>query len=64
MWIKKIYKYFGNTNASLDNVYDIEKVMIISKVNKTNPLSDDLSSFFITILSAIHSGKEVTDECL
>ena len=50
MWINNICKFYGNTNVSLDNVSDIEKALIISKVNRTNPLSDDLSSFFSKVI--------------
>ena len=50
MWIKKICKFYGNTNAPLDNVNGVEKALIISKVNKANFISGNETTFAIYII--------------
>lgn len=49
MWIKKIRNFFGNTNILLDNVNNIEKALIISKVNKASSIAGN-KPFAISII--------------
>lgn len=53
MWIKRIYNFYGNKNVLLDNVNNIEKALIISKVNKSkkaNSIFGYNASFFVNVI--------------
>lgn len=50
MWIIRLFNFYGNKNVPVDNVEDIEKALIISKVNKASSISGNKPFAFSIII--------------